>query len=260
MLFRSNLPNSDWIRKEYGSKSVNIANLAHAYEQAAMESPKSVLDEFALTDEEKQRAKLYATLSNDLHTDMHECLGHGSGKLLEQTDQNALKEYSSTLEEARADLFALYYMYDDKMIELGLVSDKQVAMEAYDSYIRNGLLSQLTRIQLGKDLTESHMQARKLISSYALENSDCIERVSQNNKTYFAIKDYEKLQKVFGNLLAIIQDIKSTGNYAKGKELVETYGVKIDPLLHKQVLERYQKLNLKPYGGFVNVEDRKSVV
>ena len=249
-----NLPNSDWIRKEYGSKSVNIANLAHAYEQAAMESPKSVLDEFALTDEEKQRAKLYATLSNDLHTDMHECLGHGSGKLLEQTDQNALKEYSSTLEEARADLFALYYMYDDKMIELGLVSDKQVAMEAYDSYIRNGLLSQLTRIQLGKDLTESHMQARKLISSYALEKSDCIERVYQNNKTYFAIKDYEKLQKVFGNLLAIIQDIKSTGNYAKGKELVETYGVKIDPLLHKQVLERYQKLNLKPYGGFVNVD------
>ena len=145
-------------------------------------------------------------------------------------------------------------MYDDKMIELGLVSDKQVAMEAYDSYIRNGLLSQLTRIQLGKDLTESHMQARKLISSYALENSDCIERVYQNNKTYFAIKDYEKLQKVFGNLLAIIQDIKSTGNYAKGKELVETYGVKIDPLLHKQVLERYQKLNLKPYGGFVNVD------
>lgn len=249
-----NLPNSDWIRKEHGSKSVNIANLAHAYENAAMEKPQSVLAEFAYTEEEKLRAKEYSTLSNDLHTDMHECLGHGSGKLLPKTDQNALREYSSTLEEARADLFALYFMFDDKMIELGLIPNFEVAKEAYDSYIRNGLITQLTRIEEGKDLTEAHMQARKLIAEYAYENSEAVARKAENGKTYFTITDYKALRKVFGELLAIIQDIKSTGNYAKGKDLVEKYGVKIDKELHKQVIERYTKLDLRAYGGFVNLE------
>lgn len=249
-----NLPNSDWIRKEHGSKSVNIANLAHAYENAAMEKPQSVLAEFAYTEEEKLRAKEYSTLSNDLHTDMHECLGHGSGKLLPQTDQNALREYSSTLEEARADLFALYFMFDDKMIELGLIPNFEVAKEAYDSYIRNGLLTQLTRIEEGKDLTEAHMQARKLIAEYAYENSEAVARKTENGKTYFSITDYKALRKVFGELLAIIQNIKSTGNYAKGKDLVEKYGVKIDKELHKEVIERYRKLDLRAYGGFVNLE------
>lgn len=249
-----NLPNSDWIRKEYGSKSVNIANLAHAYENAAMEKPQSVLAEFAYTEEEKQRAKEYATLSNDLHTDMHECLGHGSGKLLPQTDQNALREYASTLEEARADLFALYFMFDKKMIELGLIPNFEVAKEAYDSYIRNGLLTQLTRIEEDKDLTEAHMQARKLIAEYAYENSDSVIRKTENNKTYFTITDYQALRGTFGGLLTIIQEIKSTGDYPKGKNLVEKYGIKIDKELHKEVIERYKKLNLRAYGGFVNLE------
>ena len=249
-----NLPNSDWIRKEYGSKSVNIANLAHAYENAAMEKPQSVLAEFAYTEEEKQRAKEYATLSNDLHTDMHECLGHGSGKLLPQTDQNALREYASTLEEARADLFALYFMFDKKMIELGLIPNFEVAKEAYDSYIRNGLLTQLTRIEEDKDLTEAHMQARKLIAEYAYENSDSVIRKTENNKTYFTITDYQALRETFGGLLTIIQEIKSTGDYPKGKNLVEKYGIKIDKELHKEVIERYKKLNLRAYGGFVNLE------
>ncbi len=248
-----NLPNSDWIRKEYGSKSVNIANLAHAYEKAAMERPQSVLEEFAYSKQEKERAKLHSTLANDLHTDMHECLGHGSGKLLPSTEQNALREYSSALEEARADLFALYYLYDQRLVELGLMPDMEVGKEAYDSYIRNGLLSQLTRIEQGKDITESHMQARKLIATYAFENSQSIEKIQREGKTYFRVTNYEALRKVFGTLLAEIQDIKSRGDYAKGKLLVETYGIKTDKNLHQEVLERYKTLNLKPYGGFVNI-------
>ncbi len=249
-----NLPNSDWIRKEHGSKSVNIANLAHAYEYAAMEKPQSVLAEFGYSEEEKLRAKEYATLSNDLHTDMHECLGHGSGKLLPQTGQNALREYSSTLEEARADLFALYFMHDEKMIEIGLIPNFEPAKEAYDSYIRNGLLTQLTRIDEGKDLTEAHMQARKLIAEYAFQNSEAISKKTENGKTYFTITDYKLLKKVFGELLATIQDIKSRGDYAKGRDLVEKYGVKIDKELHKEVIERYKGLHLRAYGGFVNLE------
>lgn len=252
-----NLPNSDWIRKQFGSKSVNIANLSHAYEYAAMEKPQSVLAEFAFSEEEKSRARLHSTLANDLHTDMHECLGHGSGKLLPETGQNALGEYSSCLEEARADLFALYFLYDKKLIELGLVKDLEVGKEAYDSYIRVGLLSQLARVEQGKSLTESHMQARQLIARYACEKGSCIERKSVEGKTYFTITDYGKLKECFGELLRKIQRIKSTGDYPSGKALVETYGMAIDLELHKEVLERYRKLDLKPYGGFVNVEIRE---
>lgn len=248
-----NLPNADWIRKEFGSKSVTIANLSDAYFFASMENPNSALKEFAFSEKEIEREKLYGQLSDNLHTDMHECLGHGSGQLLDTTPTNALKEYSSCLEEARADLFALYYLMDEKMIELGLIPSLETGMAQYDSYIRNGLLVQLARIPLGEKVTEAHMQDRKLISEYALRNGDnCIEKQIKNNKTYFVITDYQKLRKVFGDLLYIIQDIKSRGDYEKGKQLVENYGVNIDYDLHKEVLARYNALGIKPYGGFVN--------
>lgn len=248
-----NLPNADWIRKEFGSKSVTIANLSDAYFFASMESPNSALKEFAFSEKEIEREKLYGQLSDNLHTDMHECLGHGSGQLLDSTPANALQEYSSCLEEARADLFALYYLMDEKMMELGLIPSLESGKAQYDSYIRNGLLVQLARIPLGEKVTEAHMQDRKLISEYALKNGDnCIEKRIRDNKTYFVITDYQKLRKVFGDLLYIIQDIKSRGDYEKGKQLVETYGVNIDHSLHKEVLERYNALGIKPYGGFVN--------
>lgn len=248
-----NLPNADWIRKEFGSKSVTIANLSDAYFFASMESPNSALKEFAFSEKEIEREKLHGQLSDNLHTDMHECLGHGSGQLLDTTPANALKEYSSCLEEARADLFALYYLMDEKMIELGLIPSLETGMAQYDSYIRNGLLVQLARIPLGEKVTEAHMQDRKLISEYALRHGDnCIEKKVKNNKTYFVITDYQKLRKIFGDLLYIIQDIKSRGDYEKGKQLVENYGVNIDYNLHKEVLARYNALGIKPYGGFVN--------
>ncbi len=248
-----NLPNADWIRKEYGSKSVTIANLSDAYFFASMESPKSALKEFAFNEQEIEREKLYGQLADNLHTDMHECLGHGSGQLLDTTNPNALAEYSSTLEEARADLFALYYLLDDKMIELGLVTSLETGKAQYDSYIRNGLLVQLARIPLGDKITEAHMQNRKLVCEYALQEGEgCIKKVIKDSKTYFVIQDYEKLRKVFARLLYIIQDIKSTGDYNRGKLLVEKYGVDIDLQLHKEVLQRYNSLNIKPYGGFVN--------
>lgn len=248
-----NLPNADWIRKEFGSKSVTIANLSDAYFFASMESPNSALKEFAFSEKEIEREKLHGQLSDNLHTDMHECLGHGSGQLLDTTPANALREYSSCLEEARADLFALYYLMDEKMIELGLIPSLETGMAQYDSYIRNGLLVQLARIPLGEKVTEAHMQDRKLISEYALRHGDnCIEKKVKNNKTYFVITDYQKLRKIFGDLLYIIQDIKSRGDYEKGKQLVENYGVNIDYNLHKEVLARYNALGIKPYGGFVN--------
>jgi len=248
-----NLPNADWIRKEYGSKSVTIANLSDAYFYAAMESPNSALKEFAYSNEEIEREKLHGQLSDNLHTDMHECLGHGSGQLLDTTSANALKEYSSCLEEARADLFALYYLMDEKMIELGLIPSFETSMAQYDSYIRNGLLVQLARIPLGDKVTEAHMQDRKLIAEYALRSGkNCVEKRIKNNKTYFVITDYQKLREVFGELLYIIQDIKSQGDYNRAEQLVETYGININYNLHKEVLERYNALKIKPYGGFVN--------
>lgn len=248
-----NLPNADWIRKEHGSKSVTIENITHAYHQASLGS--GMLDEFCNNEEEKARSKKYGYQSSNLHTDLHECLGHGSGQLLPTTSPDALKNYSSTLEEARADLFALYYIADAKIVELNLLPDAEAFKAEYDSYIRNGLMTQLTRIELGKDLEESHMRNRQLISKWAYEHGkadNVIEIQNIDNKTYTKINDYQKLRLLFGELLKEIQRIKSEGDFEAGKALVETYGVKIDYKLHSEIIERYKKLNLAPYGGFVN--------
>lgn len=250
-----NLPNADWIRKEYGSKSVTIANLSSAYDLASLESPKGALQEFAASEQEIELAKKYSSLSGDLHTDMHECLGHGSGQLLPGTSPSALADYSSSLEEARADLFALYYMMDPYMIEIGLIPELGVGKAAYDSYLRNGLLTQYARIEFGKTVNQAHMQARKLISTYTFERGQeagAVVKFQKNGKTYFQIKDHETVRKIFGELLATLQDIKSKGDYQAGKDLIEKYAVKIDPVLHQEIIDRYTKLNIKPYGGFVN--------
>lgn len=252
-----NLPNADWIRKEYGSKSVTIANLSSAYDKAALESPKGALQEFAATEEEIELAKKYGSLASDLHTDLHECLGHGSGQLLPGTSSSALADYSSALEEARADLFALYYIMDPYLVEIGLIPSLEVGQTEYDSYIRNGLLGQYARIEFGKTVTQAHMQDRKLISTYTYERgkeSGAIVKFQRDGKTYYQIKDYKAVREIFGELLAKIQDIKSRGDYEAGKELIEKYAVHIDPVLHQEILDRYRKLNIKPYGGFVNPE------
>ena len=250
-----NLPNADWIRKDYGSKSVTITNLMEAYDKAANESPKSALAEFAYSQEEIDLCKEYGEIADVLHTDLHECLGHGSGQLLPTTQPNALKEYSSALEESRADLFGLYYCADPKMVELGILPNMECYKAEYAGFIRNGLMGQLARIELGKTITESHMQDRALISWWCYEhglNDNVIEKVVRDGKTYFVINDYDKLRGLFGELLAEIQRIKSEGDYEAGKKLIETYAVKIDPELHKEVKERYNALGLKPYGGFIN--------
>ena len=250
-----NLPNADWIRKEYGSKSVTIANITEAYDKAALEKPNSMMGEFAWDDAERQRITKYGYITSNLHTDLHECLGHGSGQLLEGTNPNALKEYSSTLEEARADLFALYYLADPKMVELGLLTDPEAYKAEYDSYIRNGIFTQFTRIELGKQNTEAHMQNRKLIADWCFEKGAAdkvIEMRIRDGKTYFVINDYDALRGLFAELLAEVQRIKSEGDYAAGRALVEKYAVNIDPGLHREVLQRYAALELKPYRGFVN--------
>lgn len=250
-----NLPNADWIRKEYGSKSVTIANITHAYDAAALEQPNSVLAEFAWNKAEIEFAKKFGDTMDEIHTDLHECLGHGSGQLLPGVSSTALGEYQSTLEEARADLFGLYYCADPKMVELGIVPDKDAYKAEYASYIRNGIMTQFTRVELGKKNTEAHMQNRKLIAEWCYEKGlagNVIEKRVRDGKTYFVVNDYKALRGLFGELLGEIQRIKSEGDYEAGKALVETYAVNIDPDLHREVLERYQKLNLKPYGGFVN--------
>ena len=252
-----NLPNADWIRKEHGSKSVTIANITHAYDLAAQESPKSTLNEFAWDDEEIAMAKKYLTLTDEIHTDLHECLGHGSGQVLPGVSQNALKEFSSTLEETRADLFGLYYMADPKLVELGILPDMEAYKAQYANYIRNGLMVQFSRVELGRKNTEAHMQNRKLIAEWCYEqgkDGNVIEKKVRDGKTYFVVNDYEALRGLFGRLLAEVQRIKSEGDYEAGKALVETYAVNIDPALHKEVRERYDALGLKPYGGFVNPE------
>lgn len=252
-----NLPNADWIRRDYGSKSVTIANITHAYDLAAQESPKNTLSEFAWSEEEIEREKKYLTLTNDIHTDLHECLGHGSGQLLPGTSSNALGEYSSTLEEARADLFGLYYMADPKLVELGILPDMEAYKAQYSNYIRNGSMVQFTRVDLGKKNTEAHMQNRKLISDWCYEHGlkdNVIEKKTRDGKTYYVVNDFEALRGLFAELLAEVQRIKSEGNYEAGKALVLKYAVDIDPALHKEVLERYASLGLKPYGGFVNPE------
>ena len=250
-----NLPNADWIRKEYGSKSVTIANITHAYDQAANESPNNMLDEFAWDDAEKELIRKWGSYADEIHTDLHECLGHGSGQLLPGAATTAMGEYSSTLEETRADLFGLYYSADPKLVELGIMPDAEAYKAEYSSYIRNGLFTQFTRVELGAKNTEAHMQNRKLIAQWCYEKGlkdNVIEKKTRDGKTYFVINDYPALRNLFAELLAEIQRIKSEGDYEAGKNLVETYAVNIDPQLHKEVLDRYAKLNLKPYGGFVN--------
>ena len=252
-----NLPNADWIRREHGSKSVTIANLTSAYSKAAQESPKSMLSEFAWSEDEIAMEKKYGALTSDLHTDLHECLGHGSGQLLPDTSPNALGEYSSALEETRADLFGLYYLADPKLVELGILPDMDAYKAQYSSYIRNGIFTQFTRVELGKKNMEAHMQNRKLIADWCYEKGladNVIEKKVRDGKTYFIVNDYEALRGLFGDLLAEVQRIKSEGDYAAGKALVEKYAVNIDPSLHAEVLERYAALGLKPYGGFLNPE------
>jgi hypothetical protein len=248
-----NLPNADWIRKEHGSKSVSLSNIIHSYNVASAQ--KGTLDEFGLNDEVKERIKKYGNLSSDLHTDMHECIGHASGQINPgvETPDKTLKNYASCLEEARADLVALYYVMDQKLIDIGVMPSLEVGKAEYDSYIMNGLMTQLTRIKLGDDLEEAHMRNRQLIAKWAYEmgkKDNVIEFVKQNNKTYVRINDYEKLRKLFGDLLREIQRIKSEGDFKAGQALVENYGVKIDKTLHKEVLDRYNKLGIKPYKGF----------
>lgn len=252
-----NLPNADWIRRDHGSKSVTIANLTSAYNMAAQESPKGLLTEFAWSEEEIAAEKEYGALTGDLHTDLHECLGHGSGKLLPETSPHALGEYSSTIEEARADLFGLYYLADPKLVELGILPNMEAYKAQYANYIRNGLFTQFTRVALGKQNTEAHMQNRKLIAEWCYEKGkadNVIEKKVRDGKTYFVVNDFEALRGLFGELLAEIQRIKSEGDFEAGKELVDKYAVNIDPELHAEVLERYAALGLKPYGGFLNPE------
>ena len=252
-----NLPNADWIRKEHGSKSVTIANITHTYDYAAQELPASTLKEFAYNDKEIEFEKKWGTIASEIHTDLHECLGHGSGQLLPGVSTTAMGEYASALEEARADLFGLYYTADPKMVELGIMPDPEAYKAEYANYIRNGLLVQFTRVELGRPNTEAHMQNRKLVAEWCLEKGakdKVIEKKVRNGKTYFVVNDYVKLRALFAELLGEIQRIKSEGDYEAGKALIETYAVHIDPELHKEVLERYKALNLKPYGGFVNPE------
>ena len=252
-----NLPNADWIRREHGSKSVTIANLSSAYSKAAQESPKSTLTEFAWDEAEVELMKKYGDMTSDLHIDLHECLGHGSGQLLPGTSPNALGEYSSALEETRADLFALYYLAEPKLVELGILPDMEAYKAQYQGFIRNGIFTQFTRIELGKKNTEAHMQNRKLIADWCYEKGladNVIEKKVRDGKTYFVVNDFEALRGLFAELLAEIQRIKSEGDFEAGKALVEKYAVNIDPELHKEVKERYAQLELKPYGGFLNPE------
>ena len=252
-----NLPNADWIRKNHGSKSVTIANITHTYDYSAQEQPKSVLSEFAWDEAEIAAQKKYGDYADEVHTDLHECLGHASGQLLPGVSSTALGEYQSALEEARADLFGLYYIADPKMVELGIMPDMEAYKPHFAGYIRNGLMTQFTRVELGKQNTEAHMQNRKLIAEWCYEKgaaANVIEKRVRDGKTYFVVNDFEALRGLFAELLAEIQRIKSEGDYAAGKALIETYAVDIDPALHAEVLERYKALNLKPYGGFVNPE------
>lgn len=248
-----NLPNSNWIRHQYGSKSVTIENITEAYDKSSQGG--GLNEEFVWSDKERNALKKYGFTTDNLHTDLHECLGHGSGIILPGVDPDGLKAYSSTLEEARADLFGLYYLGDEKLVELGLVPDAEAYEAEYYKYIMNGLMTQLVRIEKGKNVEEAHMRNRQLIAKWAYEKgkaSNVIELKQKDGKTYVVINDYEKLRYLFGTLLAHVQRIKSEGDFAAGKKLVEDYAVQVDPVLHAEILERYAKLNLAPYRGFVN--------
>ena len=249
-----NLPNADWIRKVHGSKSVNLGNIVYAYDKAATESS---LKEFCYSQEEIDRVIKYGSLTDNLHTDMHEVIGHGSGQINKGVDipKVSLKNYASTIEEARADLVALYFLPDQKLIDLGVIPNKEAFKAEYDRYIRNGLLLQLQRIKPGDNIEESHMRNRQLIAKWAFEqgkNDKVIEKKTRKGKTYFVINDYAKLRKLFGKLLRDIQKITSTGHFTAAKNIVEKYGVTVDVKLQKEVLERYSKLDLPPYRGFIN--------
>ena len=248
-----NLPNANWIRSHHGSKSVTIGNITDAYNKAAHGN--GFNEEFVYSDAELQLIDKYADVTDELHTDLHECLGHGSGKLLPGVDPDALKAYGSTIEEARADLFGLYYVADPKLVELGLTPSADAYKAQYYTYLMNGLMTQLVRIEPGNNVEEAHMRNRQLIARWVYEKGAAekvVELVKKDGKTYVVINDYEKVRDLFGRLLAEIQRIKSTGDYAGAHDLVEAYAVKVDPALHAEVLERYKKLNLAPYKGFVN--------
>lgn len=248
-----NLPNSNWIRSEHGSKSVTIGNLTDAYNRAARDS--GFMEEFVWGKAELEQIRRYADVTDDLHTDLHECLGHGSGKLLPGVDPDALKAYGATIEEARADLFGLYYMADDKLVELGLLPNAEAYKAQYYTYMLNGLMTQLVRIEPGNQIEEAHMRNRALIARWVYEQGEAnrvVEFVRRDSKTFIRIHDYEALRMLFGRLLAEIQRIKSEGDYAAAATLVEQYGVRIDPVLHQEVRERYARLGLAPYKGFIN--------
>ena len=248
-----NLPNSDWVRRDHGSKSVTIGNLTDAYNKAAHGS--GMDREFVIDDATRELINLYGDACDDLHTDLHECLGHGSGKLLPGTDPDSLKAYGSTIEEARADLFGLYYVADQKLVDLGLTPNLDAYKSQYYTYMMNGLMTQLVRIKPGNTIEEAHMRNRALIARWAYEQGKAdkvVELVKRKGKTYVRINDYAKLRVLFGRLLAEIQRIKSEGDYEAARALVENYGVQIDPVLHKEILERYEKLHLSPYKGFIN--------
>ena len=248
-----NLPNAEWIRAQHGSKSVTISNIINAYNEAAHGN--GFLEEFVIDNETRYLIEKYGNLCDTIHTDLHECLGHGSGQLLEGVSQDALKAYGSTIEEARADLFGLYYCADKKLTDLGLLPDKEAYKATYYTYMMNGLLTQMARINIGQDIEEAHMRNRALIAHRCYEQgkkNNIVELVRKNGKTFVKINDYEKLRDLFAQLLAEIQRIKSEGDYQAAKDIVERYAVKTDPELHKEIKERYDKLNIPPYKGFLN--------
>ncbi len=247
-----NLPNAEWIREEYGSKSVTLTNISNAHHKASLSTGFS--EEFCFSEEEVALEKKYGSISDNLHTHLHECVGHGSGKMMPGVTSDSLKSFGSVIEETRADLYGLYFMYHHKAIELDLIPHLDAAKAHYNGYLRNGLLTQITRIKLGDKVEQAHMRNRQLISKWVFEKGEgtVVERVSRNNKTYFVIRDYDKLHELFGELLKEIQRIKSEGDYDAAKNIVEGYGVEIDIDLHKEVLERFEKLQVPPFTGFLN--------
>ena len=245
-----NLPNADWIRAEYGSKSITISNITDAYNKAAHGN--GFKEEFVIDEPTLQLIDKYGDVCDDLHTDLHECLGHGSGQLLPGVDPDALKAYGNTIEEARADLFGLYYIADPKLVELGLTPDMEAYKSQYYTYMMNGLMTQLIRITPGHQIEEAHMRNRALIAHWCYENGEAIQMLKRDGKTYVEISDYAELRRLIARLLAEIQRIKSEGDFEAARQLVERYAVKVDPEIHQEVLERYQKLNLAPYKGFIN--------
>ena len=245
-----NLPNADWIRAQYGSKSITISNITDAYNKAAHGN--GFKEEFVIDEETLGIIEKYGDICDDLHTDLHECLGHGSGQLLPRVDPDALKAYGNTIEEARADLFGLYYIADKKLVELGLTPDEEAYKSQYYTYMMNGLMTQLIRITPGHQIEEAHMRNRALIAHWCYEKGDVIKLIQREGKTYVEITDYEELRRLIASLLAEVQRIKSEGDFEAARQLVEQYAVKVDPQLHAEVLERYQRLNLAPYKGFIN--------